>query len=68
MSDDQTYPAWFYGPDEQSGVFSGPEEVPTGWVDHPSKLAAAELDDAPRKRGRPPKTLEEAVEQPDEQF
>lgn len=34
----QSWPAWFYGPKGQSQQFSNEEEVPEGWVDHPSKL------------------------------
>lgn len=35
-------PAWFYGPDNQSGVFQPGANVPAGWHDHPSKVKGAE--------------------------
>lgn len=31
------WPAWRYGPDGQSAIFNGPEEVPVDWVDSPTK-------------------------------
>ncbi len=38
----QRWPAWFYGPDNQSAVFESPDEVPEGWDDHPSKVSGSE--------------------------
>lgn len=31
-----SWPAWYYGPNNQSATFGSPEEVPAGWKDHPS--------------------------------
>ena len=36
--DNKSWPAWYYGPNNQAKVFSSPEEVPSGWQDHPSKV------------------------------
>lgn len=36
----QEFPSWRYGPGGQQQVFQHAEQVPDGWVDHPSKLAA----------------------------
>lgn len=36
------WPSWRYGPNNQSAVFASEDDVPAGWVDHPSKLADAE--------------------------
>lgn len=30
-------PSWFYGPNEQKGIF---DECPNGWAEHPSKVKA----------------------------
>lgn len=30
----QAWPAWYYGPDGQSAIFSCAEEVPAGWMDY----------------------------------
>lgn len=32
------FPKWAYGPGGQSGVFNSEDEIPAGFVDHPSKL------------------------------
>ena len=32
------WPAWRYGPDNQSGIFNSEAEVPEGWVDSPDKV------------------------------
>lgn len=53
----QAWPAWYFGPNNQSGVFDRAEDVPEGWVDHPSKLQPAEPE-ASARRGRPPKQSE----------
>lgn len=34
----QEWPAMRYGPDGQTEVFNSEDEVPEGWVNHPSKL------------------------------
>lgn len=36
------WPSTRYGPNGQSRVFQNEEEVPSGWVDHPSKVSGAE--------------------------
>lgn len=48
-----SWPAWFYGPNNQSDTFGSAEEVPAGWVDHPS-LVAAEKVITPAKTGSAP--------------
>lgn len=32
-----SWPAWYYGPNNQAEIFQNADEVPPGWVDHPSK-------------------------------
>ena len=32
------WPAWAFGPNDQSAIFENPAEVPKGWVSHPSLL------------------------------
>lgn len=44
----QAWPAWFYGPDGAAEIFECAEDVPAGWVDHPSKVA-----DAPQPEPEP---------------
>lgn len=39
--EDNKFPQWAHGPDGQSGVFNSAEEIPAGWVDHPSKVKGA---------------------------
>lgn len=34
-----SWPAWFYGPNNQAEVFASEALVPSGWQDHPSKVA-----------------------------
>lgn len=36
--DHPEYPKWAYGPGGKSGIFNSAEEIPAGYVDHPSKL------------------------------
>jgi hypothetical protein len=48
-----SWPAWFYGPNNQSDTFSSPEEVPAGWVDHPS-LVPPEKVITPARTGSAP--------------
>lgn len=45
------WPAWWYGPDGQSAIFNGPEEVPVDWVDSPTK------------KYEPPEPVEELCEE-----
>ena len=37
----RAWPAWFYGPKGESGVYEKREDVPAGWEDHPSKVINA---------------------------
>ena len=39
---EQQYPCWMYGPDGQGQIFQNAEEVPNGFVDHPSKVKGAQ--------------------------
>lgn len=39
---DPNWPAWFYGPDDQSAIFQKDDEIPEGWKDHPSKVGNAD--------------------------
>lgn len=39
MSD---FPSWRYGPDGAQAVFQSADDVPAGWVDHPSKFKSAD--------------------------
>jgi hypothetical protein len=32
------WPAWRFGPGGQSQIFDYEDQVPSGWVDHPSKV------------------------------
>lgn len=36
------WPRWFYGPDNQSGVFDREEDVPEGWAEHPDAVGKSE--------------------------
>lgn len=36
------FPRWYYGPNGAADVFQSAEEVPEGWVEHPSKLPQPE--------------------------
>ena len=36
------FPAWRYGPDNQESIFTTPEQVPEGWMDHPSAFSPEE--------------------------
>lgn len=36
------FPRWYYGPNSAADVFQSADEVPEGWVDHPSKLPPEE--------------------------
>lgn len=37
-----SYPAWFYGPNGASQIFTSDADVPAGWQDHPSKVITPE--------------------------
>lgn len=37
-TDTTKWPAWFYGPSGQAQVFESKDDVPKGWVDHPSRV------------------------------
>ncbi len=39
MRDFPAFPAWFYGPNGESGVFDGAADVPEGWRDSPAAFA-----------------------------
>lgn len=41
---DEEFPRWFYGPNGEADVFQSADEVPEGWLDHPSKHEDAKLD------------------------
>lgn len=43
------WPSWRYSPDGNSAIFHGPQDVPEGWEDHPSKVFPAP-DDAENNR------------------
>lgn len=36
-----SWPAWYYGPNDQAEIFESAADVPTGWVDHPAKVEEA---------------------------
>lgn len=44
-----SWPAWYYGPKGASAVFETAEDVPTGWVEHPSLVDGS----APAKASQP---------------
>lgn len=48
-----SWPAWYYGPNNQADTFGSPEEVPAGWQDHPSKIEGAAVIDAARTGSKP---------------
>lgn len=31
------FPSWYYGPNGEAEIFQSADEVPEGWLDHPSK-------------------------------
>lgn len=46
----QAWPSWRYGPNGQSAVFNGPDEVPEGWGEIPPGTSTVEdepVDEAP---------------------
>lgn len=55
-----SWPAWFYGPNNQSATFGSPEEVPPGWADHPS-LVPPEKVITPARTGSAPAATTPAV-------
>ena len=38
---DTNWPAWRYGPGGVGEIFNSADEVPEGWVDHPSNALPA---------------------------
>lgn len=48
-----SWPAWYYGPNNQADTFGSPEEVPAGWKDHPS-LVEPEKVITPARTGSKP--------------
>jgi hypothetical protein len=48
-----SWPAWYYGPNNQSDTFASPEDVPAGWKDHPS-LVEPEKVITPARTGSKP--------------
>lgn len=42
-----SWPAWFYGPNNQAEVFASESLVPKGWADHPSKVSEEKPKPAP---------------------
>lgn len=62
-----SWPAWYYGPNDQAEIFEKAGDVPAGWVDHPALVgkAAPAKTTAPapaKKAGRPAKTTKPAAE------
>lgn len=53
MADENAWPAWYYGPDGKSAVFNSAEDVPAGWVTHPSLLEASEPVDTQAETAEP---------------
>lgn len=51
MRETENWPAWHYGPDEASGIFNSADEVPAGWVDHPSKIGVKAAPELPKMPG-----------------
>lgn len=51
--DKQSWPAWFYGPNNQADTFGSPEEVPEGWHDHPIKVEGDKVITAAKTGGAP---------------
>lgn len=37
----QAWPSWRYGPNGEAEIFEDEDQVPEGWLDHPSKFKAA---------------------------
>lgn len=42
MDNNNEWPKWHFGPNDQSDVFQSAAEVPAGWTDHPSKVITPE--------------------------
>lgn len=43
---ERNWPAWYFGPDGESKIFTSIDDVPEGWLDHPSKHESGEGIDA----------------------
>ena len=56
------FPTWAYGPGGQADIFHREEDIPAGWVDHPSKVEdkAAKPAKAPEPAKQPAKAPEPA--------
>lgn len=48
---------WMFNKDGGT-LFKAGEEIPAGYVDSPAKVGSSD-DDAPKRRGRPPKSQDE---------
>ncbi len=46
MSKEENWPAWYYGPNGEAEIFESVDDVPEGWLDHPSKHETGEGIDA----------------------
>lgn len=58
MAEKILWPSWRFGPGGKKAVFESEDDVPAGWVDHPSKVGKAEPKAEPKpatKRTRKPK-------------
>lgn len=40
----QLWPSWRYGPNGEAGVFESEDDVPEGWLGHPSEHVKPEPD------------------------
>lgn len=52
------FPAWMYGPNDAAEIFESADDIPAGWVDHPSKVKASKVEAkaAPKKPAEDPQT------------
>jgi len=53
----QSFPSWRYGPNGEAKIFEREEDIPEGWVDHPSKLQESteepKVEEAPQSQPNP---------------
>lgn len=70
----QEWPKWIVGPDGEGRSFDSPEDVPEGWGEapvepevEPARVQELEeaTEEAPKKRGRPPKVVETETIEPE---
>lgn len=54
------WPSWRYGPGGQSAIFQKAEDVPEGWVSHPSEVEETDAKPTPPKSNRRKKKDEPA--------